>query len=274
MEVVQNKFMFFANFAETIKELPEEKRASAYQAICEYGIYGVLPEDESLKMLCLMAKASVFKEDGRKNNGGRREGAGRPKNNQVEIQDEIQDEKNKNQDDFKIGKKNQVEIQVENQDEKIKNQDEIGWGGKRNGAGRPKSPENQEKKSSLENQLNQFNQLNQLNQFLSRTETETETETEEKEIKKKNLIFSNPDLDEVLAFAREQDSMAGVGGFKCSEKVAREFFDFYAGQGWVTSGNIPIVNWQVKLRSWACKPNRFKSKDEVEEEELKPVICG
>ena len=70
MEIQQNKFMFFANFAETIKELPKEKQGEAYQAICEYGIYGTLPEDQSLKMMCLMAKASIFKEDGRKNNGG------------------------------------------------------------------------------------------------------------------------------------------------------------------------------------------------------------
>lgn len=66
----RNKFMFFKNFAETIKEFPEEKQAEAYKAICEYGIYGILPEDESLKIMCLMAKASIFKEDGRKNNGG------------------------------------------------------------------------------------------------------------------------------------------------------------------------------------------------------------
>ncbi|MEE1030237.1 MAG: hypothetical protein UIC65_04405, partial [Alphaproteobacteria bacterium] len=39
-------------------------------ALCEYGIYGILPKDESLRLMCLMAKASVFKEDGRKNNGG------------------------------------------------------------------------------------------------------------------------------------------------------------------------------------------------------------
>lgn len=70
MTIIQNKFAFFSNFAETIKELPESKQAEAYKAICEYGIYGILPEDESLRMMCLMAKASIFKEDGRKNNGG------------------------------------------------------------------------------------------------------------------------------------------------------------------------------------------------------------
>ena len=70
MEIKQNKFAFFANFAETIRELPIEKQGLAYQALCEYGIYGMLPEDESLRAMCLMAKASLFKADGRKNNGG------------------------------------------------------------------------------------------------------------------------------------------------------------------------------------------------------------
>lgn len=66
----QNKFAFFANFSEAIKALPEEKQAGAYQAICEYGIYGTLPTDPMYLGLCLMAKASIYKEDGRSNNGG------------------------------------------------------------------------------------------------------------------------------------------------------------------------------------------------------------
>lgn len=70
MEIQQNKFAFFANFAETIRSLPTEKQAEAYKALCEYGIYGILPEDEALRIMCLMSSASIFKEDGRKNNGG------------------------------------------------------------------------------------------------------------------------------------------------------------------------------------------------------------
>ena len=66
----QNKFAFFANFSEAIKALPPEKQAGAYQAICEYGIYGTLPDDPMYLGLCLMAKASIYKEDGRCNNGG------------------------------------------------------------------------------------------------------------------------------------------------------------------------------------------------------------
>ena len=83
MEIKQNKFAFFANFAETIRTLPPDKQALAYKALCEYGIYGVLPDDTSLKIMCLMAQASVFKEDGRKNNGGNHNPTG--KNQHTEL---------------------------------------------------------------------------------------------------------------------------------------------------------------------------------------------
>lgn len=63
--MTQNKFAFFANFAETIREtIPAEKQAAAYQAICEYGIYGTLPDDPMLKMMCLMAKSSIYNKGG------------------------------------------------------------------------------------------------------------------------------------------------------------------------------------------------------------------
>ena len=62
---MQNKFAFFANFAETIRQtLPLEKQPEAYQAICEFGIYGELPEDPMLKVMCLMAKSSIYNKGG------------------------------------------------------------------------------------------------------------------------------------------------------------------------------------------------------------------
>lgn len=70
MTIQQKGFIFFANFAESIKNLPEDKQPLAYKALCEFGIYGILPEDETLKMMCLMVKESVFKNDKRQLNGG------------------------------------------------------------------------------------------------------------------------------------------------------------------------------------------------------------
>ena len=191
----RNKFMFFKNFAETIKEFPEEKQAEAYKAICEYGIYGILPEDESLKIMCLMAKASIFKEDRRKNNGGKREGAGRPK-----------------------------------------------------------SAENQEKKSSLENQINQKNQI------LSRTETETETEEEEERVERKEIV--HPTEQEVLEYAKQMDMTVGMGGFECCPEQARLFFAYYDKVGWLDRGSVPIVDWKKSFKYWVRRDDMKKYQKE------------
>lgn len=62
---MQNKFAFFSNFSETIRQtLPPEKQPSAYQALCEFGIYGDLPDDPMLKAMCLMAKSSIYNRGG------------------------------------------------------------------------------------------------------------------------------------------------------------------------------------------------------------------
>lgn len=66
-----DKFTFFADFAQIIKEtLPAQEQAAAFQAICEYGIYGTLPSNPLLKGMCLMINARIRKGDGRSKNGG------------------------------------------------------------------------------------------------------------------------------------------------------------------------------------------------------------
>lgn len=87
-------------------------------------------------------------------------------------------------------------------------------------------------------------------------------------------VFVPPTEQEVLEYANQQNEFVGTSGFKCSEKDAKEFFNFYAGQGWVTSGNIPIRDWKRKLKGWALKQKHFKNRQELEEEEeLKPIVC-
>ena len=209
MEIQQNKFAFFANFAETIRCLPEEKQAPAYKALCEYGIYGILPEDESLRIMCLMSSASVFKEDGRKNNGG-------------------------------------------NHNPKGINQHT----------------------NSGQSRSNLVNSGQSLSKQETETETETETEKESVERKPKN-DFSPPTLEQVLEYARQQNEMAFVGGFKCSQQTATEFFYHYDAIGWVIGNETktPIKNWQSKLRLWALSPNKYKTKQELDDDIPDAPIC-
>ncbi len=75
-----------------------------------------------------------------------------------------------------------------------------------------------------------------------------------------NPQISPPDLETVLAYAKEQNSFAGCGGFKCNRMTAEEFWAKYSANGW-REGNdarTPIVNWQTKLRQWVIKQKRFE----------------
>lgn len=125
---MQNKFAFFANFAETIREtIPPEKQAAAYQAICEYGIYGTLPDDPVLKVMCLMAKASIY------NKGGAPEGnknAQKQKDNKEEKQPKTTQNNLKQPKTTKTIKNNQnnsfleTETETETRNKKLKQETE------------------------------------------------------------------------------------------------------------------------------------------------------
>lgn len=67
-----------------------------------------------------------------------------------------------------------------------------------------------------------------------------------------------PTEEEVLAYAREQNSIAGMGGFACSDEEALNFFDYYSGLGWhvPNSANTPLRVWKPFLRKWARSPLR------------------
>ena len=83
---MQNKFAFFANFAETIRCLPKDKQADAYKAICEFGIYGTLPDDVLLKSLCLMAQNSIYKNVGGAPEGNKNAQKKQPKTTQNNLE--------------------------------------------------------------------------------------------------------------------------------------------------------------------------------------------
>lgn len=71
-----------------------------------------------------------------------------------------------------------------------------------------------------------------------------------------------PTCEQVLEYAKQQDDMAGVGGFAVSQEQAQDFYDYYSGIGWVVPNDAktPIVDWKPFLRKWVRNP-RFKTKD-------------
>lgn len=70
----------------------------------------------------------------------------------------------------------------------------------------------------------------------------------------------NPTLDEILDYARQQNDLAGMGGFKCSSDTAHDFYDYYSGIGWClpNDAKTPILDWKPFLRKWSRKP-QFKT---------------
>jgi hypothetical protein len=91
-------FYFFTNYRNIAKDLPVELRSDFYEALMDYAIDGIEPENGIIKALITAIKPSLDKVD---NRGGYREGAGRKPN-----QTESNEIKN-NQKESKIIKNNQ-----------------------------------------------------------------------------------------------------------------------------------------------------------------------
>lgn len=100
--------MFYENFLNAIDTLPEDKKYKICYEFCKYGITGELPKNEVSKMLCIAVSASIQKYQGR---GGAREGAGRPKKQENQIDSDIQ-KIQKNQKNQKIQKQQTETINI------------------------------------------------------------------------------------------------------------------------------------------------------------------
>lgn len=97
-------------------------------------------------------------------------------------------------------------------------------------------------------------------------------------IRTSNNNFTPPTLEQVLEYAKQQNEMAFVGGFRCSQQTATEFFCHYDAIGWVIGNETktPIKNWQSKLRLWALSPNKYKTKQEIIDDDIpeQKIVVG
>lgn len=82
-----------------------------------------------------------------------------------------------------------------------------------------------------------------------------------------------PSEQEVLEYARQQNSIAGMGGFACSDEEALNFYDYYSGIGWVmpNDSRTPIVNWKPFLRKWVRNPLRPQNKMRMSIKDMKEM---
>lgn len=91
---MREKFMFFANFKETADKLPDDLRLKFYDAMTDYVFNGVEPDDNLISALITAIKPSLDKVDER---GGARDGAGRPKSNEIKNNQNNSNEIKRNQ---------------------------------------------------------------------------------------------------------------------------------------------------------------------------------
>jgi hypothetical protein len=78
---MKDRFLFFENFRQIADSLPDDLRLKFYDALMSYVFDGIEPEDQIIKSLIIAIRPNLDKEDGRVNNGGKRENSGRkPKN--------------------------------------------------------------------------------------------------------------------------------------------------------------------------------------------------
>lgn len=63
--------------------------------------------------------------------------------------------------------------------------------------------------------------------------------------------FVPPTLEEVLEYAKQMNSIAGMGGFLCSRQTATDFFNHYQSQGWLIGNGIHMTDWKPRIAKWA-----------------------
>lgn len=107
---------------------------------------------------------------------------------------------------------------------------------------------------------NRSNEVEQ-DELLNTTTTTTTTTTTGVPPKPPRLVesvFSPPSLQEVLDFAKQQNAIAGCGGFACSKSTAEEFWGNYTANGWVVGNDsqTPVRDWKAKLRQWCARERR------------------
>lgn len=73
----RDSLVFYRSFAESIKELPEEKQLAALWAVIDYGLDGSEPTDAEARALWRMAKPLIDANHKRYENAKK---GGRPKN--------------------------------------------------------------------------------------------------------------------------------------------------------------------------------------------------
>jgi len=134
------------------------------------------------------------------------------------------------------------------------------WGGKREGAGRPKNNKlkNQDEYQDEYQNTNQdvdkdkdkyiYNNINNNNNILSGI---------------RDKRFIPPTEQEVLDYAKQMHEVREIYGFYCSKSMAESFYGHYASQNWIIGNGIPMWDWKKKLKEWSLKQQKIDNQKEL-----------
>lgn len=73
---------------------------------------------------------------------------------------------------------------------------------------------------------------------------------QEKEKDNTSISFKEEGRQSVLMNSKENDILQYFAAKGYPAEEAKEFFNHYEAQGWVTGNNVPISNWKVKAENW------------------------
>lgn len=235
-------FHFYENMLQSVDCFDESIRYQVLRAIIEYGLYQQEPDDPTIRALIQAFKPSMDKH---RTPGGQRIGAGAPKGNNNASKKEIKTESPEPE---------VVEPEIVAPQNKF--------------ADMTDDPSIRAELENPDSAISVFLKTGSRYDELSKTECEFADRADvrakcewHKEIQAAAREIKNPmppTEEEVLAYAREQNSIAGMGGFACSDEEALNFFDYYSGLGWhvPNSANTPLRVWKPFLRKWARSPLR------------------
>lgn len=115
---MRNGFFFYENYKATADSLSDDMRLKFYDALTNYAINEVEPEDSILKALITAFKPSLNKVETR---GGAGEGAGAPKGNQNAIKNNQNNQKQSNEDENNQNNQSFNKQEIKNKKQEIKN---------------------------------------------------------------------------------------------------------------------------------------------------------
>ncbi len=205
-------FPFYDSYKKAISKLPDAERLAAYDAITNYGIYGVEPEDDDsiVSVIFSIAKPSIDKAKKNKTNGS----IGGKKKKEAVVEVLVVEEESREVDAMEAG-----EVDLVSDDYKVE-------------------------EPSVSEEVKHYNKDNNNNDNKNKDEYEYKDKNEykDKDEKEKNKTVSGfvpPSWSDVSGYIFDK-------GLNVS---ADKFMEYYAANGWMV-GKQPIKDWRMTLRNW------------------------